>query len=350
MKELLLGGSVKWNEWKKNQHRINLRNIDLHDLLSNKGFYNILEFDGYDFSHVDFHNANLRDTHFNNCDFTGTHLNWSDTCFARYYSCVFTNTYFAVSKLGKAEFHNCLFSDTNLTYCSASETEFNDCKIENCDMSHMSIDNTSFLDCVITDCRVYGISAWDLILNNTKQTNLDVTPRSHRYNPLLVDDIEIAQFIYLMMSNPKLKGIIETITTKTVLILGRFTPERKQILDSIKKSVREFGMVPILFDFDGPNTRDLTETVQILAGLSKYIIADLSDPSSIPHELATVIPALRSTAVFPLIAEGLREYSMFQDLRRYPWVREVTKYKENSINTTVVQLLNNEISDNDAIV
>jgi type I restriction enzyme M protein len=38
----------------------------------------------------------------------------------------------------------------------------------------------------------------------------------------------------------------------------------------------------ILFDFDKPASQDLTATVSTLAHLARFIIADLSDPSSIP--------------------------------------------------------------------
>ena len=45
-----------------------------------------------------------------------------------------------------------------------------------------------------------------------------------------MDDLEIAQFIYLLLNNQKIRHVIDTITSKIVLILGRFTPERKAVL------------------------------------------------------------------------------------------------------------------------
>jgi hypothetical protein len=40
-----------------------------------------------------------------------------------------------------------------------------------------------------------------------------------------------------------------------------------------------------VFSFDRPETKDFTETVRLLAGLSKFVIADLSSPKSAPYEL-----------------------------------------------------------------
>ena len=38
-----------------------------------------------------------------------------------------------------------------------------------------------------------------------------------------VDNIEVAQFIYLLLHNGKIRDVIDTVTSKAVLILGRFT-------------------------------------------------------------------------------------------------------------------------------
>ena len=77
-----------------------------------------------------------------------------------------------------------------------------------------------------------------------------------------------------------------------MLILGRFTVERKAVLEAMRAALRKLGYVPIIFDFQPPSNRDLTETVSTLAHLAKFIIADITSPRSIPQELATVIPTL----------------------------------------------------------
>jgi hypothetical protein len=84
--------------------------------------------------------------------------------------------------------------------------------------------------------------------------------------------------------------------------------------------------VPILFDFDKPASQDLTATVSTLAHLVRFIIADLTDPSSIPYELATVVPTT-PVPVQPILLSGSSEFAMFQDLqRRYHWVLTTHRY------------------------
>ncbi len=92
-----------------------------------------------------------------------------------------------------------------------------------------------------------------------------------------------------MLKNEKVRQVIDTITSKVVLILGRFTEERKAVLDAIREELRHRDFAPILFDFDKPASKDITGTVETLARMARFIIADLTDPSSIPYELGTVV-------------------------------------------------------------
>ena len=154
----------------------------------------------------------------------------------------------------------------------------------------------------LTGCRIYGASAWGVKLDETKQRNLIIT---NLHEPeITVDNIEVAQFIYLLLHNPKIRDVIDTIGNKAVLILGRFTPERKAVLDAIREELRNRGYVPILFDFDKPATDDVTATVTTLAHMAKFIIADLTDPNSVPYEMAQVAAAF--VPVQPILLAGRR--------------------------------------------
>ena len=117
---------------------------------------------------------------------------------------------------------------------------------------------------------------------------------------------------------------ITTITSKAVLILGRFTPERKSVLDALRKDLRKRGFLPILFDFDKPAS--LTETVSTLAHLARFVIADITDAKSIPQELQHIVPNLPSLPVQPIILSSQNEYGMFNDFRDYPWVLPLYGY------------------------
>jgi len=143
---------------------------------------------------------------------------------------------------------------------------------------------------------------------------------------ITVDNIEVAQFIYPMLNNQKVRDVIDTITSKVVLILGRFTDERKAVLDALREELRKRDYLPILFDFNFPATRDITETVSLLARMARFIIADLTDPSSIPKELEAIVPDL-AVPVQPLLEGSSRPYAMFKDYWKYEWVLPVYRYE-----------------------
>lgn len=179
----------------------------------------------------------------------------------------------------------------------------------------------------LENCNIYGIGVWDVQLDGAKQLNLTITPKDRP--AITVDNLKIAQFIYLLLNNKEIREIIDTITSKVVLILGRFTPERKAILDALKDELGKQNYIPVLFDFEKPASRDFTETVRILAHLARFIIADLSDPSSIPQELQSIIPDLE-VPLQPLLLEAKREYSMFVDFKKYDWVLPIYLYKDQA--------------------
>jgi hypothetical protein len=177
----------------------------------------------------------------------------------------------------------------------------------------------------LTGCRIYGISAWKLKLDETtKQQNLVITAPGEP--KVTVDNIEVAQFVYLMLHNEKVREVIDTITSKAVLILGRFTAERKAVLDALREELRKRNYLPILFDFEVPATRDITETVSLLARMARFVIADLTDPSSIPKELEAIVPHL-AVPIQPLLEGASRPYAMFKDYWKYDWVLPICWYE-----------------------
>ena len=188
--------------------------------------------------------------------------------------------------------------------------------------------HTDLRNANLTGCIAYGLSAWDVKLDGTVQASLVITPLDA---PIItVDNLEVAQFIYLLLNNKNIRHVIDTITSKVVLILGRFTPERKTILDAIRDRLQERDYTPVLFDFEKPANRDITETVSTLAHMARFVIADLSDPKSIPPELAHVAPLLPSLPIVPLIVRPQKEYAMFEHFFGFRHVLKPFRYRDET--------------------
>jgi hypothetical protein len=158
----------------------------------------------------------------------------------------------------------------------------------------------------------------------TKLQDLIITPLGKP--EVTTDDLEVAQFIYLLLSNEKLQRVIDTITSKVVLILGRFTPERKVVLDSLRDELRKRNYVPVMFDFEKPKRGTTINTITLLARMARFVIADISDAKSILQELQAIVPNSPKLPVLPIIVAGQEEPGMFDSIEAYHSVLKVHRY------------------------
>jgi len=224
------------------------------------------------------------------------------------------------ANLSKAELSNADLSSANLNGAIAQGANFQDANLRFARMTAADVSGAIF-----TGCSVYGCSFWNLKGTPIEQFGIVITPQTEP--AITVDNIEVAQFIYLLLKNQKIRDVIDTITAKVVLILGRFTPTRKAILEQLKYSLRNRNYLPIIFDFDGPATRDLTETVSTLAHMARFVIADITDAKSVAQELEHIVPHLPSVPVVPLLVASQTQYGMFEHIQRYPWVLAPVQYE-----------------------
>jgi hypothetical protein len=223
--------------------------------------------------------------------------------------------------LGGANLRGADLSGANL-YGAA----LNEANLRGADLDAAQLVNSDLTGADLTGCRVYGVSAWGLKLEGAKQKNLVITQRDEP--EITVDNIEVAQFIYLMLHNKKIRDVIDTITSKAVLILGRFTDERKKVLDALREELRERNYLPILFDFEKPRSRDTDETITLLARMARFIVADISDAKSVLQELRAIVPDLPSVPVQPIILAKQEEPGMFDFYRNRPSFLTVHRYAD----------------------
>ncbi len=268
-------------------------------------------------------------TYFEDADLTGAGLMQADLSQARMSRAKLADATLKEADLSLAQLADVDLTGANLMRATLSYADLSRASLRKANLEQAIMVRT-VLDCAfLSHSRVYGIAAWDLRLEGCEQLELTITPTDAQAT-ITVDDVEVAQFIYLLMSQQRLQSVIDTITSRTVLILGRFTPERRQVLDAIRESLRKRGYVPVLFDFEKPASRDLTETVRLLAHMARFIIADLSSPKSVPHELMALVPLLPSVPFQLLIHGDESQYSMVEHLLRFPWVLPVRRYANPS--------------------
>ncbi|MDJ0807685.1 MAG: pentapeptide repeat-containing protein [Gammaproteobacteria bacterium] len=222
--------------------------------------------------------------------------------------------------LTQADLSNADLSGANLAGAVLRQT----CLI-GADLEGANLVGADVQGCRLDGARVYGVAAWDLKGTPESSRDLVVTPNGSP--EITADDIRVAQFIYLLVNNPEIRNVLDTVTRKVVLLLGRFTPERKAVLDALRDRLRQHNLVPVLFDFEQATDRDITETITLLARMARFVIADLTEPASIPQELQAIAPDV-AVPIRLVVQAGHKPYSMSKDLKKYPWVIKPYRYAD----------------------
>jgi uncharacterized protein YjbI with pentapeptide repeats len=351
--EIINQGAEVWNNWRKNHSKeeielglvaltgANLKGINLSDahlvhtffIEANLGTANL----SYsDLKFAELTSAVLREASFIGADLTQANLQFADLRGAKLWGASLMSAKLRGANLSKADLGGADLSGADLEQAHLHGANLSGANLVGADLSganlsEANLSGASFIKTVINKVKlsgssVYGVNVWDLKGEFGEQRDLVITP--HGASPITVDNIKVAQFIYLVLNNEEIRDIINTLTSKSVLILGRFAiPERKVILDALRDKLREYNLLPIVFDFDRPTEKDFTETIKTLAGLCYFVIADVTNPKSSPLELQATVPDYQIPFV-PIIQEGEQPFAMMVDLqKKYNWVLDTLSYK-----------------------
>lgn len=300
----------------------NITNADFSNARLENSDFKFCEGNNINFIDATISHCNLNHANLPHSDFTRAEMREAYCYEANFENSNFTSANLEATYFHKANFKNSIFTDTNFHLARLMETNFENSKLIGTNLERSILTQVNFKKATILNCRVYGISAWDNDFADSEQKNLSVNPLERP--TILVDELEVAQFIYLLVNNKNIKKVFNTITERGVLILGRFSSGGLELLHAIAAKLRDLNYIPIIFDFEKPSARNYTETIKTLAGLSRFIIVDISGPS-VPQELYATVPHFKIPFV-PIVRKGTKVYSMFNDILEYPWVVAPIEY------------------------
>jgi uncharacterized protein YjbI with pentapeptide repeats len=340
---LLRRGTAIWNEWREQNPLVvpDLEGADLTradlKLAALRGANLIAaHLDAADLSAADLREADLRGANLTRADLKLADLRGANLRAARLHAADLSAAVLRGASLHAADLTEAnlyvadLTEEADLTsadlrYANLTRANLSSTKLQGASLSYTNLSDADFTDADLTHCHVYGASTWGLKLSEaTEQRNLIITPPGEP--EISVDNIEVAQFVYLLLNNAKIRDVIDTITSKAVLILGRFTDERKLVLDALRDELRRRDYLPILFDFDKPTSRTTDETITLVARMARFVIADISDAKSVLQELRAIVPELPSVPVQPVIVTTQEEPGMFDFYQGRPSFLPVHRY------------------------
>jgi uncharacterized protein YjbI with pentapeptide repeats len=313
-----LGGYATLTE--ANLSLANLKGADLNQAWARKANFYRAELGGANLSKAnlpwaDLTEARLRGANLRGADLGQARLMLTDLRGADLSSAQLSYAILVGAKLGDANLNGAVLHCATLARANLSGGNLSGANLQGA-----TLVETDLTGADLTGCRIYGVSAWGLKLAGAKQQNLVITQRDEPQ--ITVDNIEVAQFVYLLLHNEKIRNVIDTIGKKGVLLLGRFTEGRMVVLERVRDKLRDLGFVPMVFNFDKPETKDFTGTVRLLCGLSKFVIVDITNPRSAPLELQATVPDYM-VPFAPILQKGDEEnpFAMLVDLKnKHDWV------------------------------
>ena len=108
--------------------------------------------------------------------------------------------------LGGAVLNRANLSEASLNAANLIGADLSEANLSGTDLTMALLIDTNFSGTDLTGCRIYGVSAWRLKLEGTKQQNLVITRADEP--EITVDNIEVAQFIYLLLHNEKIRDVL----------------------------------------------------------------------------------------------------------------------------------------------
>lgn len=312
--EIFNHGPKIWNEWRKANPQIEPdlsgafiyphfarkeKNRPLH-----KGDVTISDpKNPFNFSRTNFHKSSFESAVFPGADMRYCYLYESD--------------------MSSAGFPGADFSGSMIRKVYCRGTDFSNARFVDCVLNNSTFIGVNFSGALIEGCNVYGVSAWEILLDDkTIQKELflhrdnfsrkDLATRSD--NPSFVDDIALAQFLYFISQENGFGKSLKQLNKRSVLLLGKFREGGLELLKSVGDILRKWNYIPIIFDFEPSAHTNLIENVLTMAGMSKLVLANL-EGSSVPAELAKVASNFR-TPVIAWIHDARHDqvYAMFKDL------------------------------------
>jgi uncharacterized protein YjbI with pentapeptide repeats len=334
---ILKEGVQYWNSWRE-------RNKDVQPFLMGADLRK-LSLKGVNFQNSNLNSAQLSNTDLSNADFSEASLNQADLHQAN-----LTGANFSKAILNRAVLIQTNLTEVNLSKSSLASTDFYEANLTDANMSgailldanltcanltrvnltdaflvQTRLIETNLSEAKLQGCWIYGVSVWNVNLTGAIQHDLRIA--ANKDDPIItIDNIEVAQFIFLILNNKKIRDVIDTITSKMVLILGRFTPDRKIVLDEIRGLLRENNYLPVMFDFKEPTNRDIVETVSTLAHMARFIIADITDAAMVREELEMITKDLPKIPIQPIILTSKKPYVSFKHIQKFPGVLEIYHY------------------------
>jgi uncharacterized protein YjbI with pentapeptide repeats len=322
--KILLSGIEEWNRWREQNPGIqpdlsgkrlaafelqgaNLRGANLSEIMLPWGCLNGMDLRCANLSYanlvgIDLSSADLSEAFMQESKLSAANLEGANLSGANLRGAILSEADLRDAKLTDAKLADAKLIQTNLFGADMRGADLRGAVLESAVLHEANLEGAN-----LSGCYVHGVTAWDARLGQAKLRDLVITPLWGRCH-ISVDGLQMAQFIDLFLHAESIRGVVETVSSRVVLILGHFDREQVAALDALRDALRmsQPAYLPAFVDFATPANRFTLEAVSVLARIARFIIVDITDWKTDCEELSTIVRS-HALPVQPLLLEGSAE-------------------------------------------
>jgi uncharacterized protein YjbI with pentapeptide repeats len=307
-------------------YRADLHGAHLHRAQLYRAYLSGADLRGVDLSEANLRKANLVGAHLSKANLIAADLSEVDLSEANV-----RQGYLSGSSLCRVDATGAVLCEANMCSCdlrgaNLTRADLTGADLTGADLSEALCVDTVLVQATLSGCRVHGTTSRHVDLDGAVQEALCITPDDQP--EITVDQLEVGQFISLMLDHQHIRKVVHSLTSRFVLLVGCFSGERKVVLDALRGELRRQEYAPVVINFESPASGDLTEMFSTLARMARFIIVDLTEVRHLPQEVVSIVPTLSSVTVQLLMEEGGFGPAWLQEWRQAPRILDLYCYPD----------------------
>jgi uncharacterized protein YjbI with pentapeptide repeats len=247
------------------------------------------------------------------------------------------------ARFDKARLFNTKLKEANLSGASFAwadlvQVDFTKADLSRANLSYSRIAEGDLAQARLVDCIVTGIRITHPSLEGAKQSNLALA-YGNTY-PIYLDDLEIAQFVSIILESEAIQAIMGSPFSRLVLILGCFAGDRKTLLDAMRGELTNAGYQAVTIDFNNASLRQDTRILSSLARLAHFVIAEITESRGVLQALVSIVETAPPVPIQIVHEQRAKPGRLNEGMKRYNWVFAPRAYKDSG---ELVKLLREEM-------
>jgi uncharacterized protein YjbI with pentapeptide repeats len=308
--KLIKSGVEAWNNWRiqhpdvqPNLSGVDLTGAQLSGINLSRAYLFGADLRKSDLRNARLDNANLSAAILTEANLSGAFLTNSILTLTNFDYANLDSAFLSEIKSFRSSFLGATLVNTSFSESSLFETDFSGADLRECRLTYTRFVSSKFRDANLFSCNVYGMSAWDMDVSNAFQDNLLISRQGEPR--ILVDNIEFAQLVLLLLQSQGTQHVINSVNSKAVIVLGHFLPTRNSVLRTITSELRAHNYTPIIVEFGPFSPHMMAHNVGLLSRLARFIIVDISESAEFVPDLMNLVTKI--SIPIQLTSEGSRE-------------------------------------------